>query len=222
MLLRALQDLLGSVYRTEIAADVRDFLICDSATLRRWQSEEDDRPTEEKLLLFDDDGELGIALFLDAALIERLSAADPRRQLCGRNLQDFCTVLEGISHFNYVAWNAARDKRVTLLELEMQAEIDKYVAARLLVGQQDGSDLSEDLFPRLFDEPNFDPSLSAEERTRYRDASRLACQYCHSLERRFPAGPAALAMHEELRTFYRLPQPGKVSHIQSAVFSRPI
>jgi hypothetical protein len=219
MLLRDLQALLGTVYGTGVPADVLEYLVTDAASLQCWDEAGTSREMEEKLLIEEAGGELGMALFLDAALLDRLSAADPREWLCGRNLGDFCTVLEGISHFNYVAWCAGRDQAVTLLELEMQAEIDKYIGARVLLGQQQGNDLGGRLFESLFAAPLFDAALQPAEIERYRAACRFAQRYCRSLESRFPARRFAPGMVRELRAFYRLPQPAKISHIHSRVFS---
>lgn len=219
MLLRDLQCLLQAVYRLDIGADVRDYLVTSPTELRMLESDATARDIEEKLLLAQGEDELGVALYLDEALLARLAAMDPRERLCGSNLADFCTVLEGVSHFNYVAWNAANDKAVTLLELEMQAEIDKYVGARLLLEHQPASDIGDGLFERLFDSPVFDERLPAEERCRYEYASHLAGRYCRSLESRFPSGLPDSAMLRELRAFFRWPQPAKVSHIRSALLS---
>jgi len=113
-------------------------------------------------------------LFLNATGRERLAAADPRETLSDANLADFWTVLEGVSHFHYLAWNASFDKPVTLLELEMQAEVDKYVSTRLLLLEQPGASLGAPLWNRLFEEPVLDPRLDAEEVDRYQAASTLA------------------------------------------------
>ena len=158
-------------------------------------------------------------LFLDSGLLDRLFREDPRRHLNHRNFADFCTVLEGISHFNYMAWNATADKSVTLMELEMQAEVDKYVGARAILHQQAAeSELSDSLYCRIFESSVFDEDLGPAELERYRDASAFAGRYCRSLEKRFSPERIGVEMIEDLRTFYRLPQPGKVSHIQTASF----
>lgn len=219
MLLRDLQYLLGTVYSVEVGEDVHDYLITDASMLPPNQQPASCRATEEKLLLQHHGDELGVALYLDPALLDRLARLDPRQHLSGQNLADFCTVLEGISHFQYVAWNASADKRMTLLELEMQAEVDKYVGARILLEHQSGGDLGQSLIDCLFDEPAFHEQLQPEELARYRDASNFAGRYCRSLESRFSQDRLAREMVRELRDFYRLPQPAKVSHIQGAFFS---
>lgn len=215
MLVADLQRMLAALYGIEVGEDVRDYVVTDAAGL----CADDARDAPEQLLIEQGDGEIGLALYLDPRLLARLDALDPRRRLCGRNLEDFFTVVEGVSHFNYVAWNAARDKAVTLLELEMQAEVDKYVGARVLLGGQAGAGLAGALLDHLFDAPAFDAALAPAALERYRDANRLAACYCHSLECRFPAGLPGPAMVRELRAFFRWPQPAKVSHIRSAALS---
>jgi len=173
---------------------------------------------QEKLLVSHQADGVDIALYLDAELLERLAGRDPRERLDHGNFADFCTVLEGVSHFNYVAWRAAADRCVTLLELEMQAEVDKYVSARALLSGQAETSSAVDVYRRLFGELRFHEDLSDEELERYRDASLFARRYCHSLESRFEAGPPKAAMIRELRSFYRMPQPAKVSHIHARSF----
>ena len=228
-MLRDFQSLLSAVYATGQGLDVYDYLVTDARILAQWEVPETARPTEEKVLIQESEDEMGILLFLDRELLQRLINRDPRRLLSRGNLADFCTVLEGISHLNYLAWNAAADKPVTLMELEMQAEVDKYVGARMLLRQQPESNLGESLYSRLFDSSEFDEGLGADELARYRDASIYAGRYCRSLESRFPTQSfgrrnpgrqhVEVNMIQDLRAFYRLPQPDKVSHIQSACFA---
>lgn len=219
MLLRELQNLLSALYGIELEVDVHDFLVTDVDLVRLIEDSNASRVTEEKLLISERDDEVCVTLYLAAELLERLGDLDPRDHLGHANLADFCKVLEGISHFNYLAWNATADKSVTLMEMEMQAEVDKYIAARALLENQPRSDLGHTLYDRLFASPRFDPALAAEEYVRYRDASTFAGQYCRTLERRFPAERFGVKMMQDLRTFYRLPQPGKLSHINTKAFA---
>ena len=61
------------------------------------------RAPREQLLLREDDGELGMALFVDAAALANLERHDPAARLDDRNFSDFCLAVEGVSHFVYVA-----------------------------------------------------------------------------------------------------------------------
>ena len=84
------------------------------------------------------DGEADVALYLERELLDRLDRHDPLTKLDGDNLADFWSALEGVSHFTYYAWNAARDKTVSLFELELQAEVDKFVTTGKLLREQTG------------------------------------------------------------------------------------
>ena len=217
-MLRDLQSMLSRINGIEQALDVHDFLVTDAVLIKALEADADARATTEKVLVQQSEDEVGMTLYLDRELLDRLRSRDPRRRLGQSNLADFCTVLEGISHFNYIAWNAAADKSVTLMEVEMQAEVDKYVGAKLLSEQQNTT-LGDRIFAWLFDDPTFDANLDPDELSRYQNASRYAGRFCRSLERRFPAPSLMPAMLQELRAFYRLTQPEKVSHIQSALFA---
>lgn len=218
-LLRELQVGLSGLYDLPLAHDVRDFLVTDPALLRALARGEPGRPVDEQLFVHEADGSLDLALYLDPQILERLAAADPRHQLSGGNLADLWTVLEGISHFLYLAWNAGHDKPVTLLELEMQAEVDKYVSTRMLMAAQPAARLGGPLLDRLFVETMLLPALDQAEQTRYHDASHLAGRYCASLEARYPVHCLVPEMVRELRGFYRLPQSAKVSRIRATHFA---
>jgi hypothetical protein len=219
LLLRDLQLALSQLYDVELCHDVRDYLVTDQVLLDALTNGSPGREIDEKLIVHEADGAVDLALYLDARVLARLAAADPLQQLSGRNLADFWTVLEGISHFHYLAWNATHDRPVTLLELEMQAEVDKYVSTRMLLARQPGAQLGGALLDRLFVETVLAPELDPDERTRYRAASHLAGRYCASLEARFPAERLVPEMVRELRAFYRLPQSAKVSRVRAASFA---
>ena len=149
----------------------------DTALALRW----DLVPT---LFAATDDG-MELGLYLDASVLERLGRRCPLVALDESNLGDYCTALEGVSHFHYVTWSAGLDRRVSLLELELQAEVDKYASAlSLLLAQREGRFPGE-LFQRLFEGCRLLPHLTAAERERYSEAHRCAARFCERLETRF-------------------------------------
>src|SRR6185503_6263264 len=95
-----------------------------------------ERRPREQLLVCEGDGEMSIALFVDPAAIANLVRHDPGHRLGDHNLGDFLLAIEGVSHFIYAIWSARAERPVTQLELELQAEVDKYVTC-LLVGDPD-------------------------------------------------------------------------------------
>jgi hypothetical protein len=211
--LSSLQRHLQQIYELESSHDVDDFLITDSEILRDLQGDENDREIDEKLLVRQDGDNVDIALYVDLAVVDRLSEDDPRLRLHEGNIADFCTALEGVSHFLYLTWNAAHERGVSLLELEMQAEVDKYVSTAFLFGQQASGYIPEDLHRWLFDDPVFDENLDRTSLERYRDANHYASRFCARLEERYSRNYRHAEMINELRSFYRLTQRAKISHI---------
>lgn len=214
MVLRSLQTFLGRLYDVEIDYDVYDFLVTDRGDLKGLEAGNDRRESEEELLLAETSDGAGVALYLDPRLLERLEGADPAEALTEQNLTDYCTALEGVSHFVYSAWRLDQDLPVSLLELETQAEVDKYAVTVFLLAEQQGGPYPSQVHARLFDRVSFDSRLEPAQYQRYRTAHRCAAQYCRRLEHRFvKRGQARIeALVRELRKFYRLGSSAKLSH----------
>jgi hypothetical protein len=211
MLLGKLEALLHEVYALEVGYAVSDFLITDAALARALDVS--GRNVDEKLLIAEADGEADVALYLEQELLERLARHDPLTHLDADNLADFWAALEGVSHFTYYAWNAARDKAVSLFELELQAEVDKFVTTARLLREQTGREPSG-LHGWLFDAPTLAAELAGAERERYRRANRYAAKYCQRLTPPLGATDDS-AMRRELCHFYRLSQASKLAHIDA-------
>ena len=138
---------------------------------------------------------------------------DPAIDLHEDNFEDFCLALEGISHFTYMIWNAMHDRSVTLMEMELQAEVDKFVMLADCLVQQQNKFTNTELRTLLFDAIHFDEALNDEEQQRYRDANYYAEKYCWQLERRYLSTGSEQALLNELRRFYRLNQGQKLQRI---------
>jgi hypothetical protein len=215
MILKHLQDFIGDIYDVSIAHDVYDFLVTDRRHLPA--AIRTDGPTDEELIVAQPaEGELAMSLYLDPQLLERLDRADPMERLHDGNVADYWTALEGVSHFMYLAWNAGHDKPVSLLELEMQAEVDKYVASYWLMRRQLPERFPAELLRILFERTRIDSRLAAGRENLYREASRYAQMFCTRLEHslRCARGGSQAEVLTELRRFYRLTNARKVAHIE--------
>lgn len=215
MLLTRLQQLIGGIYDVSIAHDVYDFLVTDRQHL---PLEARGRLSAEDLIVGEPagDGEVGMSLYLDPALLERLKRQDPIEQLHDGNVADYWTALEGVSHFLYLAWHAGHDRPVSLLELEMQAEVDKYVASYWLLRQQLPQRFPAELRRLLFERTRIDPRLAEGREDLYRAASHYAERFCRRLERtlRSARTGSEAEVLAELRRFYRLSNARKLAHIE--------
>ena len=217
MVLQGLQSLLKRLYDVDLSYDVCDFLVTDRRELRDVSPVNDGRAPEEELLLAQTADGAGVSLYIDPEVLSRLEESDPMGALTEGNIADYCTALEGVSHFVYSAWRLGGDAPVSLLELETQAEVDKYAATVFLIADQQGGGFPAHVHPRLFDRVNFDARLEPEQYERYRTAHRCAANFCRRLERRFVgrSGARIEAMVRELRKFYRLGHAAKLRYAMS-------
>jgi hypothetical protein len=209
--------MLGQLYDVELSYDVYDYLVTDRSTLRGVDPDNDARLLDEMLLLAEHPEGAAVSLYLDAAMLERLEGADPVGALDEGNLSDYCTALEGVSHFVYATWRLQRDRPLSLLELEMQAEVDKYAITVFLLGRQCGGRYPAHVHARLFERVRFDARLKPEQYERYRTAHNCAARFCRRLEERYVKRGAALleGLLRELRTFYRLGANAKLAYAQA-------
>ena len=216
-MLSQLQDHLTNIYRVDPGYDVKDFLITDpiiAGILAKGSLIPD---TEESVLLLEDADGLALSVFLDDAMLSRLKDSNPLQELQVDQLNDLWTVLEGISHFNYIAWRARKNRRVSLLELEMQAEVDKFVSTFVLALNQEDNELANKLHGWLFDNVSFNPGLSRDQRERYTTANNYAARFCYGIRKRL-SRDSREGLHE-LRHFYRLSQRDKMSHIHAQCYA---
>lgn len=213
MVVRQIQSLLERIYDVPLAQDVAHYLLSDRSALPAGFRA---AAADEQLLVAEESSELAIGLFLEPAVLARLDAANPHRALNGANLADYWTALEGVSHFVYLAWNAGHDRAVSLHELELQAEVDKYVASVLLLRAQDPTRIPVELHRVLFERARVSEALAGERAGLYRRANHYAARFCRHLGGMLaPAGTRARSLATtELRRFYRLTNAMKMRHIE--------
>jgi hypothetical protein len=212
-MLGAMQSLLTELYDLEVTHDVHDFLITDAELAARLGG--GGRDAHERLLILEAGDDAEVALYLHRDLVARLEASDPVARLTPHNLADFWTAFEGVSHFTYFAWRASIDMPMSLLEMELQAEIDKFVATVMLLHRQ-GERPPSSLHHWLFELPKYDSELESDELDRYERANYYAAKYCRKLWPELSEARQGPGLQRELRRFYRLPRPAKIGHIDAA------
>jgi hypothetical protein len=215
MLLRRMQSLLAGLYDAPVEHDAEDFLVSDPKRLRHTVGEP---ASDEQVFVVEQEGEVRIGLFIDQRVLDRLQRRDPLEALDEDNLNDFCTALEGVSHFHYLIWSCARGRSVSLLELELQAEVDKYATALALLTQQRAGAFPGDLHARMFSSVSFLPELDEISRRRYEEANRHAARYCRSLDQRYlhPRRRQPEKWLAELRRFFRCGHQEKIRQLALA------
>ena len=214
-MLQAMQDLLERIYDVPLAHDVGEFLLTDRSRLLPARGA---NGADEQVLVAQDGDTLWISVYLDPGVLRRLAAENPFEALHGGNIADTWTALEGVSHFLRVAWSATHGRPVTLLELELQGEIDKYVGSLWLLREQNPERFPVELHHVLFERARVDPALAGERIGLYRRADAYAARFCRRLARglRHAGSAAHAAAIAELRRFYRMSREGKLRYIEGA------
>lgn len=144
----------------------------------------------EALLLRESEGELEMALVVP--------------EHAANDTDYFLQLAEGVSHFVYVANRVRQELPSTQLELELQAEVDKFV---LLVLERVPYDRGEALavHAQLYESGQFLHAAGTELGDRYRTANDLAARYVRRL-----LGFGHETTHAALRRFYRAGQAEKI------------
>lgn len=166
-----------------------------------------DGPLRESLLVRAEGDAVELALYLPSDRADGAGARDAYAQL-----------IEGVSHFVYVAERARVDLPATALELELQAEVDKY----LLFAHE--SPLSPAFHParavrvreHLFDRVSFLHPAGTEPGDRYRMANDLAARFAGRLEVSFARRGRFGEMRDALRRFYFAGQAEKIQLARAA------
>lgn len=172
------QEALERVYQLERVADVGPFV-----------RGAEDGAREALVLRQADDGAIEVSLHLPALDAEA-------------KLDALCQIIEGVSHFVYVVERARMEREATQLELELQAEVDKWV---VLAASIDGFDRTRSaaLRERLYESVAFRDPATSEVGERYRVANEVAHAFVRRLERDFVGRARYGEMHAELRRFFR-------------------
>lgn len=202
--LAQLQQLLSSVHGVE-AAPVSEFLVSKAPYA-----------TDEALLVSEHGEELQVGLFLHDSVLAQLARpfSDPWSH---ERLSGFCAAAEGVSHFLYISHRAEQGGQVSHLELEAQAELDKYLAVVLQLWATGRRKASPALRRRLFDGFSLRHGMSTAEGDRYRLASSLAAACARALEARYVLEGRLDALLRHVRRLYRLSAGEKYSALAYGV-----
>jgi hypothetical protein len=128
-------------------------------------------------------------------------------------LDAHCQIIEGVSHFVYVVERARTGRAATQLELELQAEVDKWVVLAASIHAFDAR-RSARLRARLFEDFVFlhdeTSETGRELAERYRVANDVAHRFVRRLERDYVQRSRFAELRAQLRLFFHIGQEGKL------------
>ncbi|WP_240806736.1 hypothetical protein [Polyangium spumosum] len=172
------------------------------------EADEADEAGREVLFVREDEDGVSLALHLPRAALEPKS---PPFDL-------LCQVVEGVSHFLYLAERARRELPATQLELELQAEVDKYVLLvhGPLAARRFDPARAARIRARLFEAVVYLHPPGTERGDRYRLANDLAARFAGRLEESFARRGHFDRMRRALRSFYAAGQSDKITLARAA------
>lgn len=217
-LLTTIQNHLEDLYEVSVSQNVLDYVITDKDFAEIVSNNKIGKDTLEQLLIATNDEYVDVSLYLDDNLVNRLGKDYPSPHTDKNDLHDFWIALEGVSHFLYLAWNAHHDRAVSQLELELQAEVDKFVSVTSALHLENDIKNTKEIWTLLFSEPKYKDNLELENLLRYQKANAYASEYCRNLIE-MQKSPTK-SMQKELRRFYRLSQRDKISRINEFGLSK--
>lgn len=92
--------------------------------------------TSEMVWIVEDEESVNAVVYLEPSLLEQLAKDNPLQRLHAGNIGPFCAVVEGMSHLALLSERVQCARNVSALELEIQAEVDKFMLLwRLLISQ---------------------------------------------------------------------------------------
>jgi hypothetical protein len=168
----------------------------------------------ERLWVRQTGAELEVALELPPRALSLPAAALDAR--VPGELDALCQVVEGVSHFVLLADRALVELPTTELEMELQAELDKYLLLALAPARPLARGERRALHARLFRHVRFRHGPATARGARYRYAHRLAWRLTRQLERRYLRHGRHADLRVELRRLYRQGQQGKIAAALSA------
>jgi hypothetical protein len=171
---------------------------------------------EEELWLREEGDTLELGLYL----APRLRAEVGHRSLRQRgwvegSLDAYCRLAEGVSHFLYLVHSAGLGRRLSLLEMEAQGEVDKFASVALHLWPTLDDAAARALHRKLFITARLRPGLPAAERFRYAEANRLGANFAARLVTDCAARRLDRVLGA-LRHAYRLGAEAKLQHLGRA------
>lgn len=207
-MIELIQQHLESIYGIRCAHRATAFLVDAQAAVALGGT---GRAREELLVLEEGDA-LEVALFVDPQVLEALDRHGAQQgQALEADLPAYLEAAEGVSHFLYLNHTVEAQRTVSMLELEAQAEVDKFAVCALLKWRSPAA-VAKGLISRLFERVGYHATLGPAERWRYQEANRLAKGFCRRL---LPLVLERRLEHflRELRRAYRLGAEAKLRYL---------
>ena len=207
MLVQQLQAFLQERYDVSVPYAVSDFVSHDPALLRQLTGQSSF--VSESLLVQQSPDNLDVTLYLDSNILDRANNLITGVDNSVHELDSLNAVVEGVSHALCLFWHAIHDRQIRPIDLELQAEIDKYLLLTRLLPNHHTALLEE-----LFEHVKYHACEGSDLHQRYKTANDHASRYCRWLNATYMQEPDEAGLKSELARFYRLSGTDKLYRTQ--------
>ncbi|MBX2880032.1 MAG: hypothetical protein KTR32_08885 [Granulosicoccus sp.] len=226
MILNHLQGKLESRYDLDIPYEVANFVCHDPLMARELSAasiaDHNHQAIEtntEVVFVRQLEDTMEMTLYLDRELVTSIendqannrTVFEEGQSVPNATVDELCTVVEGVSHVVCLLWHAHNDRQIRPVDLELQAEIDKFM---MLMDRYQNQTECRQLHRQLFDHSELIPEPGSNIYERYRIASNMAARYCHWLMVSFAGPYDQSGLDAELARFYRLSGHAKFDYIK--------
>ncbi|PIR25300.1 MAG: hypothetical protein COX62_00610 [Deltaproteobacteria bacterium CG_4_10_14_0_2_um_filter_43_8] len=198
MILEKIHDSLIFLYDPSLTLPLQEYLL--PYLTRHSNAQAIFHPSQrEALFISESDDQVDLGLYINQHLLQTLE----NQPFSLQHLDAYACAIEGVSHFLYVVDRGNLGKQCSQLELELQAEVDKFILLCLFSFETWGQ-VPPKMFRYLFHDFHFSPLLKKEERERYETAHYFGRKFCKHLcdETIYPFKPSAFL--EKTSTFWKL------------------
>jgi hypothetical protein len=169
-----------------------DHLIPEDLIAPLTQPTADASPDRAAVYFAESEESFEIGIHFDTEIREKLTTEDPAYSLSNANLDAFCVLVEELSHFHMLINRLDSRRQVSLLQLELQAEIDKLLFSGLYLERLCGHPHVAALFHLIFGTASRD----SKRRSHYDHAENLAAKFWRDVFRRWGTDGKSLRSHE--------------------------
>jgi hypothetical protein len=159
--------------------------------------------------------DFSLAIYLSHALREKLKSIShwDVGSWDHQQVSAFVTLTEEISHFNYLLFHSLRGRKVSQLELELQADVDKFLIVffATIKGREVTGAFFERLYDQLFLHFRLRDELTPQQRERYENANAVAKSFVLKFRPLLKKKNLYEKALQLARKFYRVDCPEKIS-----------
>jgi hypothetical protein len=162
---------------------------------------------QNTLLISETGDHADIAICLMESLLNRFQSLRLPQDFTLEVQPALSVIVEELSHFNFYCVNASHGREISGLDMELQAEIDKFSFALDCLHEQNLKGFEDQLFEMHFGQLRLGEWVKPEEQERYVVAHSIARAFCRELLRQSEVGDR----RSLLQRFFKAPLGSRLS-----------